>query len=586
MILRRLLGCVVLLPLLAEAQASVATPGVMDRDVAVVMRDGVTLRADLWRPEGSGPFPTLVYRTPYGKQRLFETSSTFRAAVERGYAVVAQDVRGRYTSQGRFLPYQQEGSDGYDTIEWAAAQPWSNGRVGTFGLSYPGAVQWLAAMERPPHLVAMVPAMTFATPNHFWYTGGVWDHSWLSWVWFNIAPDLRSRAGTAGPRTGREAADAWEREGLVMQNWLPLMGMPAFRGIADWYYDWMRHPPWDTWWEWAELGGKYGRVEAAVLNLSGWHDEAYGPAGAIMNFNGLVAARGGDARRGRTQLIVGPWNHGVGPISRTVIGDRDMGTAATINYDSLVLNWMDRWVRQLNNGVDSQPPVRAFVMGSGNWRSGNTWPLMGRRDTLFLAGPASPGRAGSLMNAAPQRGDSATLVSDPRDPVRDQYADEQGAHDYRALSQRADVLVFETAPLANDLDVVGSITASVHLSVDAPDTDLWVKLLDVAPDGTALSLMNPGPDVVRASYRSRGRRELLESGRIYDITIPTLLTGNRFLRGHRIRIVLMTSFAPHMSRNLHTGLLETESAETRTATLTILMGGRWPSRIELPVLTR
>ncbi len=165
---------------------------VIEKDLPVPMRDGVVLRADVWRPAASGQFPVLVYRTPYDKRRAPESYTTFRRAVERGYAVVIQDVRGRYASGGEFVPYRHEGRDGYDTIEWAARQPWSNGSVGTFGLSYPGAVQWLAAVERPLHLKAMVPAMTFSTPRNFFYSGGVFDLSWIGWIWNNIAPDARA----------------------------------------------------------------------------------------------------------------------------------------------------------------------------------------------------------------------------------------------------------------------------------------------------------------------------------------------------------------------------------------------------------
>jgi uncharacterized protein len=201
---------VLLTPLPAAAQVD-TTIGLIERNVAVPVRDGVILRADVWRPATSGRFPTLVYRTPYNKAPVFTTYSMFRHAVERGYAVVAQDVRGRYASAGDYLAYQQEGKDGFDTIEWAAAQPWSDGRIGTVGLSYPGAVQWLAAIEQPPHLLAMVPAMTFASPTHFWYTGGVWDNSWISWIWHNIAPNLRRRGNLPGPTTGKEAGDTWDR---------------------------------------------------------------------------------------------------------------------------------------------------------------------------------------------------------------------------------------------------------------------------------------------------------------------------------------------------------------------------------------
>ncbi|HEX9164552.1 MAG TPA: CocE/NonD family hydrolase [Gemmatimonadales bacterium] len=551
------------------------------------MRDGTILRADLWLPPGPGPFPTLVYRTPYSKAPVFGTYGLFGKAVMRGYAVVAQDVRGRYASDGAYGAYRQEGKDGYDTIEWAAAQPWSNGSVGTFGLSYPGAVQWLAAVERPPHLKAMVPAMTFASPTHFWYTGGVWDNSWISWVWHNIAPDLRRRSGAAGPKTATEARAAWAAEGRALQVQLPLAGMPAFRGIADWYYDWMKHPPRDPWWNWAELTDKYDRTDAAVLNLSGWHDEAYGPAGSTTNYAGLVKSRGGDPARARTRLVVGPWNHGIGPMGRARIGDREMGAAAMIDYDALVLRWMDRWVRGVDNGVDREPPVRVYLMGAGKWLELADWPPAGSRErALYLAEGRRGGSAeGALLDRSPAQAGSMSFVSDPMNPVRDPYAEQPGPHDYRALAGRPDVAVFETAPLETDLDVVGAMRAEIYLSVDAPDTDLWVKVYDVAPDGTAFNLMSPGLDVLRASYRDGGpARDLLEPGRAYLLQLPSLLTANRFLAGHRIRVALMASFAPHMSRNLHTGALEFDQAESRTARITVHVGGRHASRLVLPVL--
>src|SRR5450631_2985397 len=184
------------------------THSVLEKNVPVPMRDGVVLRADVMRPPEADKFPVLVYRTPYGKDTAQLQYTTFKHAVERGYAVVIQDVRGRHHSDGDFRPYENEGLDGYDTIEWAAAQTWSNGDVGTFGLSYPGAVQWLAAVQNPPHLKAMVPAMTFSTPQNFFYAGGTWDMSWIEWIWDDIAWDTRAKKNPPGPRTYREALAA------------------------------------------------------------------------------------------------------------------------------------------------------------------------------------------------------------------------------------------------------------------------------------------------------------------------------------------------------------------------------------------
>src|SRR4029077_14662317 len=242
------------------AEQAPASEGSRSANAAVPMRDGVTLRADILLPAAEGKFPVLIYRTPYNKESALTEPKTFEKAAARGYAVVVQDVRGRYASDGDFLPYQNEGRDGYDTIEWAARQSWSDGNVGTFGLSYPGAVQWLAAVENPPHPKAMVPAMTFSTPRNFFYSGGVFDGSWLGWIWMNIAPDLRKHKNLAGPRTSEEAADTWKREYQRMEAFLPLRDLPHLKDVAAFYYEWLAHPAADPWWDWAELRNKYGKV--------------------------------------------------------------------------------------------------------------------------------------------------------------------------------------------------------------------------------------------------------------------------------------------------------------------------------------
>jgi putative CocE/NonD family hydrolase len=345
----------------------------VERDVPAAMRDGTFLRADVWRPSNGGPFPVLVYRTPYGKHDDAAAYSTHQRAVERGYAVVIQDVRGRYASDGEFEPYRNEGRDGYDTIEWAARQPWSNGEVGTFGLSYPGAVQWLAAVESPPHLKAMVPAMTFSTPRNFFYSGGVFDVSWIPWITNNIAPDLRKRKDLPGPRTDEEAGEQWARIRDDLRTRLPLDNMPELSDVAPFYFEWLRHPPDDPWWDWAQIRGRYDRVDAAVLNLSGWHDEAYGPEGAGTNFNGIVASRS-DEPDPRARLVIGPWVHGVRSMARTVTGDLDFGPDAAVDYDDIILRWMDRYLKGVDNGIDREPPVRTFVMGENRLRKRSAWP--------------------------------------------------------------------------------------------------------------------------------------------------------------------------------------------------------------------
>ena len=581
------LGLPVVSPATGQLPARPETTWVREHDVAVPMRDGVVLRADVWRPAETGPFPVLVYRTPYGKTAAQADYTTFRKAVERGYAVVMQDVRGRFASDGEFVAYQQEGRDGFDTIEWAARQPWSNGSIGTFGLSYPGAVQWLAAVESPPHLKAMVPAMTFASANLFWYAGGVWDNSWASWLWADVAADLRRRRGVPGPTTDEEGERTWDGVRDRILGTLPLAAVPDFRPIAPWYYEWMRHSPWDAWWQWADLRGRYARTSAAVLSLSGWHDEAYGPDGATTNFSGLAAARGSGPLN--AALLIGPWPHGVAGTGRTKVGDRELGAEARIDYDETVLRWMDHYLRGVENGVGREAPVRVFVMGDNRWREADRWPIPGTRsDTVYLAAPSRGLRVGTLSGRRPgSSSPTSSYVANPAKPVTDAFAERSGAHDYRDLASRADVLTFETAPLENDLEVVGALGAEIYLAADAPDVDLWVKVVDVAPDGTAYNLMAPGSDVIRASYRDRtARRSLLEPGRVYLLKLPGLLTGNTFERGHRIRVHIMSSFAPNYARNLQTGGSETSSSRMRSARITIHHDSRHPSRLILPVIPR
>lgn len=568
----------------AESRKESGTPTdlVVERELAVRMRDGTILRADVYRPRGDGPFPVLVYRTPYGKLAAAESYETHLEAVRRGYAVVLQDVRGRYASEGEFNPYWNEGKDGYDTIEWAAAQSWSNGSVGTYGLSYPGAVQWLAAIESPPHLRAMAPAMTFSSPRNFFYSNGVFDLSWLSWIYQNVAPDVRVRRQLPGITSADEARRTWPQVAGEYRRWLPLGQLPYLRKEAPFYFEWLKHPPEDPWWNWAELRGRYHRTDAAVLNLSGWFDEAYGPEGAVTNFNGLRAARRAEADP-RAHLILGPWTHGVqGTMSRRA-GDIDFGPAAAIDYDDVVLDFFDRYLR--GRGASSPASaVRFFVMGENRWREATHWPPVDTAVAAMYLGGADDQELRLAPQAASTGDASSSFLADPENPVVDPY-ESFGPHDYQELATRPDTLTFDTEPFRDDLAVAGPITAIVHASCDCRDFDLWVRIQDVWPDGRAMNVMSPGNDVLRASYReAEAGRQLLEPGKVYELRLPKLITAIRFAKEHRLRVQVSASFAPHFSTNLQTGELETVSATSTPATITIHHDAEYPSRLLLPVL--
>jgi len=579
---RCLLLSTIFTALLYAAPSQASDSQLLDKDVAIPMRDGVRLRADVLRPAPVGRFPVLVYRTPYGKESALREYSTFRKAVERGYAVVVQDVRGRYASDGEFTPYRNEGRDGYDTIEWAAAQPWSTGEVGTFGLSYPGAVQWLAAVESPPHLKAMVPAMTFSTPQNFFYVHGLWDLSWIEWIWYNIAPDIRLKKNLPGPKTYEEAAAAWPEFGPKMLGIVPLNRVDELRAIAPYYFEWLSHPPEDSWWDWCELRNKYDRVHAAVLNFSAWYDDNYGPEGATTNFLGLLKSRSGQPDP-RTHLLLGPWIHGVDSTRTPHSGQRSFGPAAVIDYDEAILRWMDRYLRGRQNGVEHEAPVRYFVMGENQWHDAQTWPPAAQPTLYYLQEAGS-----NLLSLDPPKAQSHSIsfISDPADPVINSYL-ASGAHDYRNLSDRKDVLTFDSTPLDHDLEVTGPIHADIFITCNCRDADVWTRLLDVAPDGTAFNLMSPGLDVQRASYREMAHgRELLEPGKTYEIHLNDLITSNLFAKGHRIRLQISATFFPNFSRNPQNGDSEATSAKMQSATISVYTDRQHPSHIVLPIVVK
>jgi putative CocE/NonD family hydrolase len=321
-----------------------------------------------------------------------------------------------------------------------------------------------------------------------------------------------------------------------------------------------------------------------VLNLSSWYDDNYGPEGATTNFAGLIRSRTDEADP-RTQLLLGPWVHGVDSTHKTEAGDRSFRAAAAIDYDEVVLRWMDHYLRGVKNGVEKESPVRYFVMGTDQWRETNAWPPPATRISYYLSRRLAGDATGSLSTFVPRiLRSSSTYIADPEHPVENAYSS-SGAHDYRDLAKRPDVLTFDSPPLPHDTVVTGPIHAEIYMACNCRDADLWVRLLDVAPDGTAFNLMNPGLDVVRASYREPKRgRQLLQPNHVYAIRLENLITSNVFKKAHRVRVQISGSFFPNFSRNPQTGLSERNSANFRKAQVTIYSDRRHPSRIVLPIV--
>jgi putative CocE/NonD family hydrolase len=552
------------------------------------MRDGVVLRADAYRPDGPERVPAILVRTPYDKNG--HRGRRFVAvAVARGFAVVVQDVRGRYASDGEFDAYRQEGHDGYDTVEWLASLPWCNGRVAGSGLSYPGATQWLAAVEAPPHLACIFPAMCFSSGRQFFYFGGAFDLSWMAWIATNIAPEARRRRGLPGPRTVREAREAWRRDAAGALRHVPLNSLPMFRDVAPFYYEWLDHPDDGSYWEFADIEERHDRVRVPSFNFSGWHDEGYGPIGAIRNFTGM-RARGATPAARDPFLVIGPWTHGEPTPSETKVGDRDFGPDAGLDYERLVLDWCDLHARGVDRGVRASARVRVFVMGRNRWRESPVWPIDGTRTrAIYLRG------GGRLAWDAPAAAESPDRYRfDPNDPVEDPFFDDGlGPRDQRKIESRPDVLVYTSEPLAEDLEVIGTIECRVWLASSAPDTDIFVRLLDVEdagpgiedPGGAAWNLVSPTLEVLRARYRlSEGDPEPLRPGVPVELTLRLAVTANLFRRGHRIRVHVTSSFFPHLDRNPNTGRPVPAESRLVPAENAIFHDPQRPSRILLPVV--
>jgi putative CocE/NonD family hydrolase len=585
---------------------------VLERNVAVRMRDGVVLRADVYRPAAPGRYPTLVYRTPYGKDGLLEDGSepTLSRAPRAGYALVVQDVRGRFNSEGEFRPYQQEGKDGYDTVEWASAQPWSDGRVGTFGLSYPGAVQWLLAMETPPHLVSIFPAMTFATGRQFFFFGGGFNHDWMRWILLFIAPDVRVRKNLPGPRTEKEAETDWKRHRWEWESALPLRGFPVLRDVAPWYDEWLAHPDDGAYWDFADVTKAYGRMTVPALHLSAWYDSNYGPLGAIANFNGMRLRAATPQARAAQRLILGPWDHGDPTEHETRVGERDFGPNMAIDYYGLILRWHDRWLKGIRNGVDEGPPVRIFVMGENVWRDENEFPLARTRYTPYYlhggghantadgdgrlsAAPPAAAPAGAVRAGAPGGGSAPEeeradhYLYDPGRPVRIDNFETMGPFDHSKIQARRDVLVYSTAPLDEDVEVTGPIRVNLWVASSAVDTDFAVMLCDVEPDGKAYNVAPMEAGFIRARYRvSEAAPEMLTPNQPTEIVISSMVTSQVFRKGHRVRLEVTSSRFPNFDRNPNTGEAFGTSERIAAAHQTIYHDAAHPSRVTLPIIPR
>jgi len=560
----------------------------IEKGVDAPMRDGMRLSADIFRPDAPGKFPVILIRTPYDKEGYSTYSSFPDYAARKGYVVIVQDVRGRYGSEGVFLPYVQEIEDGYDSVEWAAALPYSNGKVGTQGCSYLGAVQWQLATASPPHLVAIFPQCTFANARHFFFFGGAFDLSWISWLNGRL-PEIKKRIGIEGKEASiEEAQNQWTINKWKWLSYLPLRNFPLLKEFCPYYNEWLSHPDDGSYWDFANVEKKHRQVEVPAYNLTGWFDDGYGQPGAILNFLGMKKnGKTKEAREGQ-KLIIGPWTH-CNPTTKA--GDIDFGPEAAMDLNELVMRWFDFWLKGIDNGILSDPPIKIFVMGSNRWRYEQEWPLARTEYTPYylhsLGGANSLNGNGTLDRRAPASENPDFYIYDPSNPVTDFHFEESGPRDQRPIETRNDVLVYTSESLAADLEVTGPITAEIWASSSAKDTDFVVKIMDVYPDGYSQNITPPLSGILRARYReSESSPRLLTPGKIYKFDIGLMYTSQVFKKGHRIRIAVTSSYFPHVDPNPNTGHPFGEDQEAVRAEQKIYHDKNFSSRIILPEIPR
>src|SRR5215831_12063643 len=503
---------------------------VIDKDVAMTTRDGVILRADVYRPDGPGRFPALLSRLPYDKNQR-RRPGDIDVFVERGYVVIMQDTRGRFASDGdEYYPLIWEAHDGYDAVEWEAQLPYADGQVGTMGQSYLGATQYLLAPTRPPHLRASFPASAPADFHQCWiyHTGGAFELGWQIPYAILMARDTIARRGLTEklwPELERDLAPA-------VTPWAPPLSPEAYRRlplaawaeqlnpVARYIGDYLRHPAdGSPWWQ-INIERQHAQISVPMYHVTSWYDIFL--HGGIANFCGLRRDAMTDAARAAQKLLIGPWAHlfpYTSPTS-TGTGDIDFGSAALIDLHEIQLRWFDHWLKGVDTGILDEPPIKIFVMGDNRWRDEHEWPLGRTRYTAYYL--HSGGRAntasgnGTLSLRAPTDEPTDHFVYDPRDPVPTRGGNTlilaMGVFDQRPVETRDDVLVYTSDVLTDALEATGPIIVTLYAASSAPDTDFTAKLVDVRPDGYAQNLAD---GIARARYReSRVSPTLLTPGEV------------------------------------------------------------------------
>ena len=570
----------------------------------VPMRDGVRLATAVIRPDAPGRYPVLVSRGPYGKDSYVENpdhSAWFFA--RHGYVVLSQDCRARFESEGDgYNPLFQEAQDGYDTVEWAARQLWSNGRLGTTGQSYLGATQYTLATNNPapPHLQTMAPVSASADFHQSWvyHTGGAMEWGWM-------VPYAIFKGRNTLNRTGNERLlsqmdeyllpavnfaqplkDEWYRR-LPLSDWINRL-----KETAPYFQEYLDNEADGPYWWRINLLRHVEGITLPMFHVTSWYDIFL--EGALNAYQAIRDRGGSELARRNQRLLIGPWAHLLPYTVPTSggTGDVDFGAEAIIELHQYLLRWFDYWLKDIDTGVMDEPPVRLFVMGENRWRGEQEWPLARTQYTryyLHAEAPANTRNGGGTLSTSPP-GDEPpdTYIYDPKDPAATLGGNTliipQGVADQGPVEDRQDVLVYTSEASEMDLEVTGPIEVHLFASSSAVDTDFTAKLVDVHPDGYARNLQD---GIIRARFRTSGYEpSLIEPGRAYEFGIDLWSTSHLFETGHRIRVEISSSNFPRFDRNPNTGAPLGRDDRLEVARQTVYHSEEYPSHIVLPVIPR
>ena len=577
---------------------------IRERNVPAPMRDGTILRADIFRPDAPGRFPVLVMRGPYGKDTYAQNPDHSVYFFSRhGYVVVNQDCLARFDSEGDvYQPLWQEIEDGYDTVEWAAGLPWSNGRVGTVGQSYLGATQYMLALNDPlpPHLQAMAPISASADYHQSWvyHTGGAMEWGWMVPYAIHKGRNTLQRRGLGsllaqmdeyvqpGDNFAQPLKPQWFRH-LPLRDWVDMLSE-----AAPYFADYLDNPDDSPLWWRINLLKHHQHINVPMFHVSSWYDIFL--EGALNAFGAIRERAATPEARRDQKLLVGPWAH-LRPYTVPTsggAGEADFGPDAAIRLFDHLLRWFDHWLRDVDTGVPDEPPVLLFVMGENRWREEGEWPLARAIDTRYYLhgdGSSNGGRGGgTLSTVLPGEEPPDAYTYDPEDPVPTTggctVIIRHGVYDQRTVEERSDVLVYTSEPMERDVEVTGPISVRLCASSSATDTDFTAKLVDVHPDGYARNLQD---GIIRARYReSASQPTLIVPGEVYRYDIDLWATSNVFLKGHCIRVEISSSNFPRFDRNPNTGAPFGRDARLDKARQEVHHSERYPSYIVLPVIPR